>query len=150
MTFASVLESTQLWRKGREFTVAYLLGDKYKDEAERYAGDLQLGSTRLPSIPFAYGGQDWRDDLSLGNVSPLILKPFVRREPHNICAYRQPAIRACDDGWHLKYINAKELNNGDDSLFFLSMEIVVLVLLDLSGITSGDHSTYQKRCDNEH
>jgi len=31
MTFAS----TQLWRKGCEFTVAYLLGDKYKDEAER-------------------------------------------------------------------------------------------------------------------
>ena len=72
MTFASVLESTQLWRKGREFTVAYLLGDKYKDEAERSTGDLQLDSTRLPSIPFACGGQDWRDDLSLGNVSPLM------------------------------------------------------------------------------
>ena len=72
MTFASVLESTQLWRKGREFTVAYLLGGKYKDEAERSTGDLQLDSTRLPSVPFACVGQDWRDDLSLGNVSPLM------------------------------------------------------------------------------
>jgi len=72
MTFASVLESTQLWRKGSEFTVAYLLGGKYKDKAERYTGDLQLGSTRLPSIPFACGGQDWLGDLSLGNVSPLM------------------------------------------------------------------------------
>ncbi|KIM40811.1 hypothetical protein M413DRAFT_446183 [Hebeloma cylindrosporum] len=38
MTFASVNEATQLWIKGREFTVARLLGDKYKDQAERYAG----------------------------------------------------------------------------------------------------------------
>jgi phosphatidylserine decarboxylase len=38
MTFASVHEATQLWIKGREFTVARLLGDKYKDQAERYNG----------------------------------------------------------------------------------------------------------------
>jgi phosphatidylserine decarboxylase len=38
MTFSSVHEATQLWIKGREFTVARLLGDKYKDQAERYTG----------------------------------------------------------------------------------------------------------------
>jgi phosphatidylserine decarboxylase len=36
MSFASVNEATQLWIKGREFTVARLLGDAYKDQAERY------------------------------------------------------------------------------------------------------------------
>jgi phosphatidylserine decarboxylase len=38
MAFSSVNEATQLWIKGREFTVARLLGDKYKDEADRYTG----------------------------------------------------------------------------------------------------------------
>ncbi|KAF9461635.1 phosphatidylserine decarboxylase-domain-containing protein [Collybia nuda] len=38
MTFATVDEATRLWIKGREFTVARLLGDSYKGQAERYAG----------------------------------------------------------------------------------------------------------------
>ncbi|PPQ86997.1 hypothetical protein CVT25_009531 [Psilocybe cyanescens] len=38
MTFATVSEATQLWIKGREFSVARLLGEHYKAEAERYVG----------------------------------------------------------------------------------------------------------------
>ncbi|THV04718.1 hypothetical protein K435DRAFT_774272 [Dendrothele bispora CBS 962.96] len=38
MAFESVSEATRLWIKGREFTVARLLGDKYKDQADRYNG----------------------------------------------------------------------------------------------------------------
>ncbi|TFY79037.1 hypothetical protein EWM64_g4977 [Hericium alpestre] len=38
MTFETVSEATRLWIKGREFTVARLLGEAYKDQAERYSG----------------------------------------------------------------------------------------------------------------
>ncbi|KAJ7157527.1 phosphatidylserine decarboxylase-domain-containing protein [Mycena crocata] len=38
MAFESVSEATRLWIKGREFTVARLLGDAYKGEADRYTG----------------------------------------------------------------------------------------------------------------
>jgi phosphatidylserine decarboxylase len=38
MAFETISEATRLWIKGREFTVARLLGDAYKDQAERYAG----------------------------------------------------------------------------------------------------------------
>jgi phosphatidylserine decarboxylase len=38
MTFECVSEATRLWIKGREFTVARLLGEAYKAEAERYTG----------------------------------------------------------------------------------------------------------------
>jgi len=38
MTFATVDDATRLWIKGREFTVARLLGEAYKDQAERYVG----------------------------------------------------------------------------------------------------------------
>ncbi|KAH7926362.1 hypothetical protein BV22DRAFT_1009284 [Leucogyrophana mollusca] len=38
MVFETVSEATRLWIKGREFTVARLLGDAYRDQAERYAG----------------------------------------------------------------------------------------------------------------
>ena len=38
MAFESVNEATRLWIKGQEFTVARLLGDAYKGQAERYAG----------------------------------------------------------------------------------------------------------------
>jgi len=38
MTFATVSDATRLWIKGREFSVARLLGDTYKGEAERYTG----------------------------------------------------------------------------------------------------------------
>ncbi|KAA1476264.1 hypothetical protein DENSPDRAFT_884196 [Dentipellis sp. KUC8613] len=38
MAFESVSEATRLWIKGREFTVARLLGDAYKGQAERYNG----------------------------------------------------------------------------------------------------------------
>ncbi|KAF9029454.1 hypothetical protein BDZ89DRAFT_1101522 [Hymenopellis radicata] len=38
MVFESVSEATRLWIKGRDFTVAKLLGDVYKAEAPRYDG----------------------------------------------------------------------------------------------------------------
>ncbi|RDB27430.1 Phosphatidylserine decarboxylase proenzyme 3 [Hypsizygus marmoreus] len=38
MTFATIDDATHLWIKGREFTVARLVGDAYKDQAERYTG----------------------------------------------------------------------------------------------------------------
>jgi len=38
IAFKTVNEATQLWIKGREFTVARLLGDTYKGQAERYLG----------------------------------------------------------------------------------------------------------------
>ena len=33
-----IQEATRLWIKGREFTVAKLLGDTYKDDFDRYNG----------------------------------------------------------------------------------------------------------------
>ena len=38
MAFETVSEATRLWIKGREFTVARLLGENYKQEADRYTG----------------------------------------------------------------------------------------------------------------
>src|SRR5258708_2975660 len=38
MAFETTSEATKLWIKGREFTVARLLGDAYKGQAERYVG----------------------------------------------------------------------------------------------------------------
>ncbi|TFY51364.1 hypothetical protein EVJ58_g10610 [Rhodofomes roseus] len=38
MVFETVAEATRLWIKGREFTVARLLGEQYRAEAERYLG----------------------------------------------------------------------------------------------------------------
>ena len=38
MAFETISEATKLWIKGREFTIARLLGDAYKDQAERYTG----------------------------------------------------------------------------------------------------------------
>ena len=38
MTFETVSEATRLWIKGREFSVARLLGDTYKGQAEKYNG----------------------------------------------------------------------------------------------------------------
>lgn len=38
MAFETVSEATRLWIKGREFTVARLLGEAYKDQWERYNG----------------------------------------------------------------------------------------------------------------
>ena len=38
MVFETVAEATRLWIKGREFTVARLLGERYRADAERYIG----------------------------------------------------------------------------------------------------------------
>lgn len=43
LAFDSVNEATQIWIKGREFTVARLLGDRYKDDAVKYShGSLAI------------------------------------------------------------------------------------------------------------
>ncbi|KLO15227.1 hypothetical protein SCHPADRAFT_871290 [Schizopora paradoxa] len=38
MTFETVSEATRLWIKGREFSVARLLGEAYRDQADKYNG----------------------------------------------------------------------------------------------------------------
>ncbi|KIJ60324.1 hypothetical protein HYDPIDRAFT_177428 [Hydnomerulius pinastri MD-312] len=38
MVFETASEATRLWIKGREFTIARLLGETYREEAERYTG----------------------------------------------------------------------------------------------------------------
>jgi phosphatidylserine decarboxylase len=38
MAFTTVDDATRLWIKGREFTVPKLLGEMYKDHADRYIG----------------------------------------------------------------------------------------------------------------
>jgi phosphatidylserine decarboxylase len=38
MAFESVSEATKLWIKGREFSVARLLGEAYKEQAQKYIG----------------------------------------------------------------------------------------------------------------
>lgn len=38
MAFETVNEATKLWIKGREFSVARLLGEQYRSQAERYNG----------------------------------------------------------------------------------------------------------------
>lgn len=38
MAFETVSEATRLWIKGRDFTIARLLGDTYKHETEKYNG----------------------------------------------------------------------------------------------------------------
>ncbi|KAH0832848.1 phosphatidylserine decarboxylase-domain-containing protein [Lanmaoa asiatica] len=38
MVFETVSEATRLWIKGRDFTIGRLLGDAYREEAERYVG----------------------------------------------------------------------------------------------------------------
>ena len=38
MAFETVSEATRLWIKGREFSVARLLGDAYRGQAEKYNG----------------------------------------------------------------------------------------------------------------
>lgn len=39
MAFETVSEATRLWAKGREFTVARLLGNAYKGQANKYVGE---------------------------------------------------------------------------------------------------------------
>jgi len=38
MFFDTVSDATSIWIKGREFTVAKMLGDYYKDKAPAYEG----------------------------------------------------------------------------------------------------------------
>jgi len=38
MVFETVSEATRLWIKGRDFTIGRLLGDAYREDAERYIG----------------------------------------------------------------------------------------------------------------
>ena len=42
LTFETVSQATRLWIKGREFSIARLLGDAYKDDVETYTGALAI------------------------------------------------------------------------------------------------------------
>lgn len=50
MAFETVNEATNIWIKGREFTVGRLLGPNYKDVAERFEGGA-LGIFRYIATP---------------------------------------------------------------------------------------------------
>lgn len=89
MAFETVTEATRLWIKGREFSVARLLGDCYKSEVDRYHGGA-VGIFRL--APQDYHRFHSPVDGVIGkmtyisgeyytvNVSPLIL-PLVTQKP---------------------------------------------------------------------
>jgi phosphatidylserine decarboxylase len=66
------VKSCPLWIKGREFTVARLLGDSYQGQADKYADGVlaiySVGATRLPSIPLSCGWDDWAYDLYLRRI----------------------------------------------------------------------------------
>ena len=53
IAFKTVNEATQLWIKGREFTVARLLGDTYKGQAERYLGGAVAAQVRIGAPLFS-------------------------------------------------------------------------------------------------
>ena len=100
MAFETVNEATQLWIKGREFTVSRLLGERYKDQAPKYTGGA-LGIFRL--APQDYHRFHSPVDGTIGpmtyvsgeyytvNVCPLNIFHF---QEHDIYASLQPqAIR---------------------------------------------------------
>ncbi|KAI9439535.1 hypothetical protein H4582DRAFT_2097737 [Lactarius indigo] len=48
--FETISEATRLWIKGREFTIARLLRDAYKDQVERYAGGALVIFRLAPQV----------------------------------------------------------------------------------------------------
>jgi phosphatidylserine decarboxylase len=50
MAFQTVNDATRIWVKGREFTVARLLGEKYKDEAHNYDGGALVIFRLAPQV----------------------------------------------------------------------------------------------------
>jgi len=53
VAFESINEATRLWIKGREFSVARLLGDKYKDEFHKYDGGALVIFRLAPQVSSA-------------------------------------------------------------------------------------------------
>ena len=97
MAFETVNEATQLWIKGREFTVSRLLGERYKDQAPKYTGGA-LGIFRL--APQDYHRFHSPVDGTIGpmtyvsgeyytvNVCPLNIFHF---QEHDICIASAPS-----------------------------------------------------------
>jgi phosphatidylserine decarboxylase len=50
MAFDTVNDATRIWIKGREFTVARLLGEKYKDEVQNYDGGALVIFRLAPQV----------------------------------------------------------------------------------------------------
>lgn len=50
MAFQTVNEATRIWIKGRDFTVARLLGEKYKDEIQNYDGGALVIFRLAPQV----------------------------------------------------------------------------------------------------
>jgi phosphatidylserine decarboxylase len=50
MAFETVSEATRVWIKGREFSVARLLGEKYKDEVAEYHGGALVIFRLAPQV----------------------------------------------------------------------------------------------------
>ena len=103
MTFETVNEATRLWIKGRDFSVARLLGDTYKGQAEKYNG----GALAI----FRLAPQDYHRFHSPvdGKIGPMT---YISGEYYtvNVCSIFS------------KYLNLSNLNTG-----FTSHKLSVLL-----------------------
>ena len=85
VAFESISEAMRLWIKGRNSTVACLLGDTYKGQADKYVGGalhIPACTSRLSSLPFSRGWHHRPNDLHGGyytvNVNTFFFSlPFV-------------------------------------------------------------------------
>jgi phosphatidylserine decarboxylase precursor len=93
MAFETVNEASRLWIKGREFSVARLLGDAYKNQADRYTG----GALAI----FRLAPQDYHRFHSPvdGTIGPMT---FISGEyytvnvcPLNIHCFRDAVLMLC-------------------------------------------------------
>ena len=86
MVFETVNEATRLWIKGRDFSVARLLGDTYRAEAEKYVG----GALCI----FRLAPQDYHRFHSPvdGTVGPMT---YITGEYYTVNVSR-PRLRLCD------------------------------------------------------
>ena len=50
MAFEIISEAMRVWIKGREFSIAKLLGEKYKDELARYIGGALVIFRLAPQV----------------------------------------------------------------------------------------------------
>ena len=83
MAFDTVNSATSIWIKGRDFSVAKLLGPNYKDVADRYEGGA-LGIFRQVTIYILTGSQyrgrrltrflaDWRRRITTVSTRPSLV-----------------------------------------------------------------------------
>ena len=75
MAFETVSEATKLWIKGREFTVARLLGPRYAEEAAKYNGGALAIFRLAPQVSISNSIIHWiiTDTFSLRIIIVSIL-----------------------------------------------------------------------------